>query len=314
MPAPAKPLSQHCYPVKILLLGSGLSGAFRPALTRAFQVIENSTADLDLMLRAIGSRRASVSVEAGLEGVYAMSRVSIVAVLVAGGMLSTIGCATKKYVQSQITPINNKIGELDEITSKNTNDIKDVDGKAQQGIQAANQADQKALAAGDSADQANQKAGHVASGLNGLAGTVENLDNYKATANTTIQFGFNKATLTKADQQALDEFAQQVAGQKHYIIQVQGYTDGVGSVQYNDQLSRRRAEAVIQYLAAKHNVPPNRIYIIGLGKDNPVAENNNAAGRAKNRRVDVALLTNSLESTSAQVTTPPQPQQSADRQ
>ncbi len=243
-----------------------------------------------------------------------MSRISLVAVLVSGSLLSTIGCATKKYVQSQITPINNKIGELNDITAKNSSDIKDVDGKAQQGIQAANQADQKAIAAGDSADQANQKANHVASNLNGLQGTVENLDDYKAAANTTIQFGFNKATLTKADKEALDEFAQQIANQKHYIIQVQGYTDGVGSVEYNNQLSRRRADAVIQYLAAKHNVPPYRIYLIGLGMDNPVAQNTNSSGRAKNRRVDVQLMTNSLESTSAQATTPSQPQQSADRQ
>jgi outer membrane protein OmpA-like peptidoglycan-associated protein len=241
-----------------------------------------------------------------------MSRISLVAVLLAGSMLSTLGCATKKYVQSQVTPINNKIGELNDITSKNTRDITDVDGKAQQGIQAANQADQKALAAGDSADQANQKANHVSRGLNGLQGTVENLDNYKPAANTTIQFAFNKATLTKADEKSLDDFAQQVSGQKHYIIQVQGYTDAIGSSEYNNQLSRRRADAVIQYLAAKHNVPPYRIYIIGLGKDNPVAENKNAAGRAKNRRVDVALLTNSLESTSAQANAPPQT--SGDRQ
>ena len=243
-----------------------------------------------------------------------MSKISLVLVLVAGSMLSTIGCATKKYVQSQITPINTKIGELNEITSKNTSDIKDVDGKAQQGIQAANQADQKALAAGDSADQASQKANHVASGLSGLQGTVENLDDYKPTANTTIQFGFNKATLSKADQQMLDEFAQQVSSQKHYIIQVQGYTDGVGSVQYNNQLSRQRADAVIQYLASKHNVPPYRIYIIGLGMENPVAENSNAAGRKKNRRVDVALLTNSLDSTSAHANAPPQTQPSSDQQ
>jgi len=193
-----------------------------------------------------------------------MSRISLVAMLLAGSLLSTLGCATKKYVQSQVTPINNKIGELNDITSKNTRDITDVDGKAQQGIQAANQADQKALAAGDSADQANQKANHVATGLNGLQGTVENLDNYKPAANTTIQFAFNKATLTKADEKLLDEFAQQVADQKHYIIQVQGYTDAIGSSEYNNQLSRRRADAVIQYLAAKHNVPPYRIYIIGL--------------------------------------------------
>src|ERR1035438_6105937 len=104
-----------------------------------------------------------------------MSRVFLVAALVSGSLLSTIGCATKKYVQSQVTPINNKIGELDEITSKNTRDIKDVDGKAQQGIQAAGQADEKAASAGQSAQQANEKAGHVARGLNRLAGTAGNL-------------------------------------------------------------------------------------------------------------------------------------------
>lgn len=234
-----------------------------------------------------------------------MSRTITVAVLAATAMLANVGCATKKYVQQQITPINNKIGELDEISSKNSSDIKDVNGKADQGITAANAADQKATVAGTSAEQANQQAAKVGTGLNGLQGTVENLDNYKPVANTTIQFGFNKSALTKSDQQTLDEFAQQIGQQKHYIVQVQGYTDNVGAAQYNAQLSRQRADAVIQYLAAKHNVPPYRVYIIGLGKDNPVAENNKAAGRAKNRRVDVQLLTNSLESASAQTTTQP---------
>lgn len=236
-----------------------------------------------------------------------MSRVSLVAVLAAIILLSNIGCATKKYVRNQITPINDKIAELDEVTAKNSSDIKGVDGKAQQGIQDANQADQKAVAAGESANQANQKAAHVATGLNGLQGTVENLDNYKAVSNTTVQFGVNKATLTKADEQVLDEFAQKIPDQKHYIVQVQGFTDATGPADYNAQLSRRRADAVIQYLAAKHNVPPYRIYVIGLGQENPVAENKNAAGRAKNRRVDVQLLTNSLESASAQDTPPTKP-------
>jgi len=243
-----------------------------------------------------------------------MSRISLVAVLVLGSMLSTIGCATKKYVQSQVTPINNRIGELNDITSKNTSDIKDVDGKAQQGIQAANQADQKALAAGDSADQANQKANHVATGLNGLQGTVENLDNFKPVSGTTVQFGPSKWTLTKANEQALDEFAQKITDQRHFIVQVQGFTDSTGPASYNAQLSRRRADSVIQYLAAKHNIPPFRIYVIGMGEANPVAENNHSAGRAKNRRVDVELLTNSLESTSAHANAPPQTQPSSDRQ
>jgi outer membrane protein OmpA-like peptidoglycan-associated protein len=225
-----------------------------------------------------------------------MSRVSLVAVLVASSLLSNIGWATKKYVRDQIAPINSRVSELNDLTAKNSRDIKDVDGKAQQGIQAANQADQKAETAGASADQANQKVAHVATGLNGLQGTVENLDNYKSVSSTTIRFAVNKATLTKADEQVLDEFAQQIAGQKHYIVQVQSFTDTTGPADYNFQLSRRRADAVTQYLSAKFKVPPYRIYVIGLGKDNPAAQNTTTAGRAENRRVDVQLLTNSLES------------------
>ena len=242
-----------------------------------------------------------------------MNRTFFVSLLVAIGLLSSVGCATKKYVRNQLTPINNKIGELDDITAKNTNEIKTVDGKAQQGIEAASAADQKAGTAATSADQANQGVARVGNGLNGLQGTVENLDNYKPVANTTVLFGFNKFNLSKTDQQSLDEFAQQIGQQKHYIVQVQGYTDNVGTADYNSQLSRRRADAVIQYLAAKYNVPTYRIYIIGLGEDNPVAENKNSSGRAKNRRVDVQLLTNSLESASAQAKPPASPNTS-DRQ
>ena len=243
-----------------------------------------------------------------------MNRTSLVSLLVAIGLLSSVGCATKKYVRNQLTPINNKIGELDDITAKNTNDIKTVDGKAQQGIEAANAADQKAGSAATSADQANQAAARVGNGLNGLQGTVENLDNYKPVANTTVLFGFNKYMLTKSDQQALDEFAQQIGQQKHYIVQVQGYTDNVGDASYNAQLSRRRGDAVIRYLAAKYNVPPFRIYTVGMGEDNPIAENTKAAGRAKNRRVDVQLLTNSLESASSAQAKPPASSNTSDRQ
>jgi OOP family OmpA-OmpF porin len=237
-----------------------------------------------------------------------MTRKILVSLTVAVGLISSVGCATKKYVQNQVTPINNKISELNDITAKNSQDIKDVNGKAQQGIDAASTADQKAGAAAGSAEQANQQATRVGAGLNGLQGTVENLDNYKPVANTTIQFGFNRYNLTKSDQQMLDEFAQQIGQQKHYIVQVQGYTDATGSPDYNSQLSRRRADAVVAYLAAKYNVPTYRFYFIGLGEANPVVENDNSTNRAKNRRVDVQLLTNSLESSTAQANTPPRPQ------
>ncbi len=137
--------------------------------------------------------------------------------------------------------------------------------------------------------------------MTSLAGTVENLDNYKPVSDTTVLFAFNKAELTSKDKQTLDDFAQQLEGQKHYIIQIEGYTDSTGPADYNYQLSQRRAEAVIQYLAQKYNVPAFKVFLIGLGKDNPVAQNTSASGRAKNRRVDVQLMTNNLaESASVQ--------------
>src|ERR1700758_2800349 len=243
-----------------------------------------------------------------------MNRFSVFAVLVAGSLPFTVGCATKKYVRNETTPIINNVNELDDQTAKNSRDIHDVDNRAQQGIAQVNNkaaaADQKALAAGQSADQANQNATQASNRVTSLAGTVENLDNYKQVGDTTIQFGFDKAELTRKDKQTLDDFAAQLQNQRHYIIQVEGYTDSTGPADYNYQLSQRRADAVIQYLATKYNVPAHKVFMIGLGKDNPVAQNTTAKGRAENRRVDVRLMANSLaESASSAQANPPQNQQ-----
>jgi outer membrane protein OmpA-like peptidoglycan-associated protein len=234
-----------------------------------------------------------------------MDRFSVLAALVIGSLPFTVGCATKNYVRGQVTPVINEVNELDDQTAKNTRDIKDVDTRAQQGIQQVNAktaaADQKALAAGQTADEANRNATKAGNRVTSLAGTVENLDNYKSVSDTTVLFGFDKANLTQRDKQTLDDLAQRLQSQKHYIIQVEGYTDSTGAADYNYQLSQRRADAVIQYLAQKYNVPAYKIFLIGLGKDNPAAQNTTAAGRAKNRRVDVRLMTNSLtESASVQ--------------
>jgi len=236
---------------------------------------------------------------------------------VAGSLPLTVGCATKKYVRNEVTPVVNNVNELDDQTAKNTRDIKDVDTRAQQGISQVNNkaaaADQKALAAGQAADQATQNASQASNRVTSLAGTVENLDNYKSIAETTVLFGFDKAQLTRKDKQTLDEFAAQLQNQKHYIVQVEGYTDSTGPADYNYQLSQRRADAVIQYLAQKYSVPAYKIFLIGLGKDNPVAQNTSASGRAKNRRVDIRLMANSLTE-SAQTSSPTQAQQPVQQQ
>jgi outer membrane protein OmpA-like peptidoglycan-associated protein len=232
-----------------------------------------------------------------------MNRFAVLAALVAGSLPFTVGCATKNYVRNEVTPTVNKVNELDDLTAKNTRDIKDVDQRAQAGIQQVNQtaaqADQKALAAGQSADQAQQAADKAGTRVTSLAGTVENLDNFKQVSDATVLFGFDRAILTKRDRDDLDQLAQQIQKQKHYIIQVEGHTDSVGPADYNYQLSRRRAYAVIQYLASAHNVPAFRIFLIGLGQDVPVAKNTTAKGRAQNRRVDILLMTNNVTETAS---------------
>lgn len=209
---------------------------------------------------------------------------------------ASIGCTTKNYVRQQTTPLINKTNELDDQTAANSRSIKDVDQRAQAGIQAAQasaeKADQNALAAGASADKAQMAANNASQGVDRLTNTVVNLDNYRPVAETSVHFGFNKDNLTKESKEAIDQLAASVATTKGYIITVEGGTDSVGSADYNYGLSQRRADAVIQYLASEKNIPAYKIYLIGLGKDKPVDSNKTSVGRAKNRRVDIRLMTN----------------------
>jgi outer membrane protein OmpA-like peptidoglycan-associated protein len=219
-------------------------------------------------------------------------------------MAATVGCASKNYVRQETTPLINKTNELDDLTAKNTNAIKDVDARAQAAIQEvtakAAEVDQKAQAAATQAGQAQTQADNAVHRVDSLQNTVANLDNYRVVTETAVHFGFDKDNLTKTAQDALDQLSADVANTKGYIITVEGGTDSVGDPEYNYSLSERRADSVIQYLASKHSIPAHKIYLIGLGKDKPVEPNTTRDGRAKNRRVDVRLMTNSGGATPAQ--------------
>jgi OOP family OmpA-OmpF porin len=227
-----------------------------------------------------------------------MNRTSIT-ILLALSSLGTVGCASKNYVRQETTPLINKTNELDDMTAKNSRDIKDVDSRSQSGIQQvqakADDVDRKAQAAGQQADQAQTLASNASNRVDTLQNAVANLDNYRMVNQTSVQFGFDKDNLTKEATDALDQLAGNVPNTKGYIITVEGATDSTGDAEYNYALSQRRADAVIQYLASQHNVPAYKIYLIGLGKDKPVESNATREGRAKNRRVEVRLMTNTSE-------------------
>lgn len=227
-----------------------------------------------------------------------MNRTSIT-ILLALSSLGTVGCASKNYVRQETTPLINKTNELDDMTAKNSRDIKDVDSRSQSGIQQvqakADDVDRKAQAAGQQADQAQTLASNASNRVATLQNAVANLDNYRIVNQASVQFGFDKDNLTKEATDALDQLAGNVPNTKGYIITVEGATDSTGDAEYNYALSQRRADAVIQYLASQHNVPAYKIYLIGLGKDKPVESNATREGRAKNRRVEVRLMTNTSE-------------------
>jgi len=221
---------------------------------------------------------------------------SSLTVLCAGAILAfSSGCATKNYVRKQTEPIIDKSNELDALTAKNTNAIRDVDARATKGIQGVNDkasaADQKATDARSRADQAQTLASQAVGRADALANQVSNLDSYRPVVETSVHFGFDKADLTSKAKTALDQLIADVPNTKGYIVVVEGDTDSVGSAAYNYGLSQRRADAVVQYLSEK-NIPPHKIYLIGLGKDKSVASNRTSSGRAQNRRVEVRLMTN----------------------
>src|SRR6266513_2774093 len=124
-----------------------------------------------------------------------MNRTSLV-ICLAASMVATVGCASKNYVKQETTPLINKTNELDDLTAKNTRDIKDVDARAQAGIQAVNtkttEVEQKTQTAAQNATQAQQVADAANGRVSVLTNTVVNLDNYHPVAETSVKFGFNR--------------------------------------------------------------------------------------------------------------------------
>ncbi len=224
----------------------------------------------------------------------------MVLVTLLGAAALVAGCATKNYVRQNIQPVDAKIdattatvtkqgGEIDQNTkdiAANQQKINAVDETATTADRRAGDAMNRANAVGQEADQ---NKNDIAGVRKALADTVANLDNYKVTGQQTVLFPLNQAKLSADDKAKLDEIAGGVGSLKRYFIAVEGYTDATGPADYNLQLSRRRADAVVQYLAADKNVDFNHIHTIGFGDAKPADPGKNRDARAKNRRVEVQI-------------------------
>jgi outer membrane protein OmpA-like peptidoglycan-associated protein len=203
--------------------------------------------------------------------------------------------ASKEYVRRHVQPIRDRVNELEEITASNSKAIKDVDSRAQQGIQLASAratlADQHASEAAGKAQMAQQ----TVTALNTRLGTDEtvvgNIDQYKSGSQTEIRFRPGQTVLSKQAKDALDGMAGPLKNQHGYIVEVQGFSSGQGQAAIAN--SRKMADSVVRYLVLNHEIPAYRIYVIGMG-------NASADKHTSGTRVEVSVLKSDLEQTAKQ--------------
>jgi OOP family OmpA-OmpF porin len=102
-------------------------------------------------------------------------------------------------------------------------------------------------------------------------------------------FDFDKSVLKPEGKAKLDDLVSKMSGMNLEVVIAVGHTDSIGTDAYNQRLSLRRSAAVKAYLVSK-GVEKNRVYTEGKGEKQPVADNKTAAGRAKNRRVEIEVV------------------------
>ncbi|MDR2474624.1 MAG: OmpA family protein [Bacteroidales bacterium] len=118
-----------------------------------------------------------------------------------------------------------------------------------------------------------------------------NLQAIKVTFADGILFATGKSALSTSSQSALSQFANSLINNPQTDISIYGHTDNTGSRAVNEKLSKERAEAVASFLSSK-GVQRVRLTTQGLAYDDPIADNNTADGRAKNRRVEIYITAN----------------------
>ena len=156
----------------------------------------------------------------------------------------------------------------------------------------ANSAAAKAEAAQAQADAAYKAAALANNRINGL-------DDYEQVRTIPVLFRVNSSIIDATGRQTIDDAAAWAKGEKAkgnangWLVEVVGFADTSGNTARNRALSERRAKAVIQYLVGVHNLDLRRlVQPFGYGDSKPVANNKTAAGRAKNRRVEIRILQN----------------------
>jgi len=204
-----------------------------------------------------------------------MKSISTAALLLSvGAALVASGCATKKYVTTEVAGLEAASGQrMDGIESQVESNQSRLDEQEQnmgEISQTAQEALERAIAAGKLAEGTF------------LFETIFSDDK--------VQFGFDQFSLSDTAAQALDIFVEDLKSRDQSVyIEIQGHTDSTGGEAYNLELGQRRAEAVRRYLNQR-GIPLARMSVISYGMAAPIADNSTSEGRSINRRVTIVVL------------------------
>lgn len=224
----------------------------------------------------------------------------IVGAIALMGLVGT-GCATKKYVRQQVDPVTGRVVDVEKKNADQQTQIGQLETGVSQADERAQDADKKATAAGQEAAKAQQQVASARTelgqqitetqrGVSDVQKTQREMDpaNYKQVLQESVLFGFGKSTLTPDAKKKLDEVAGNLTKMPNYSVEIEGFTDRTGDLNYNLKLSQERAQAVVRYLTLQHQIPLRRIHVLGVGELE--SEERGREARKQARKVEMRVF------------------------
>ena len=206
------------------------------------------------------------------------------------------GCATKDYVGKQINPVSDRVAQTETRVGQTEGQISKMGERVTAGEGKINNVEGKINNLEGELGKVDAKAERSLAAFGNLKLERRLVIDMKEGAN----FGFNSATLPDEAKQKIDEFLDNLtgdlAGGQNAVFLVAGHTDKSGSDDFNYELGKRRADTVTRYLVTQKKIDPLRVVTVSYGESSPITENDTRDGRAKNRRVEILVYREAINS------------------
>ncbi len=222
-----------------------------------------------------------------------------VAVLVLSGCM-----ATRDWVREQVDPLSGRVSQSEDRLGRSEGQISQLGGRM-------SSTENKLGSVEGKLGEVDAKAEKTLATLSNLKIERRLVIDMKEGAN----FAFNSMVLPPQARKEIDGFLSDLKGDleggENAVFLVAGHTDNVGSEDYNYELGKRRADVVGRYLVTQKSLDPLRVVTVSYGEHSPAADNQTREGRAKNRRVEILVYREAMNSNTAAASAPKQEQKSS---